>query len=143
MVGNPWAAAAALLLMFSLGMLLWNVRLQQSVRREGAVETVAVQPTDPASGVDGHLTYLEDRGVAILTVRDLPPLAPEQVYEVWLIGDDDAPVPAGVFDEPATDYAVAVDRRRFRALAITVEPGPLGSPSPTREPFVVAPLPTG
>ncbi len=137
--GNPWAVAAGLLLACSLGLLLWNLNLQQNPR-QGAVETVALQATDAAPGAAGHLTYLPDRGVAILSVRDLPPLAPGQVYEVWLIGDA-APVPAGVFAEPTTEYAVAVDPERYQALALTIEPGPLGSPGPTTAPFAQAPLP--
>ncbi len=136
---NPWAIAAVLLLACSLGLLLWNLNLRQDARPD-AVESVALQTTDAAPGASGDLTYLPDRRVAILTVRDLPPLPPEQVYQVWLIGDA-APVPSGVFAERTAEVAVAVDAERYQALALTIEPGPLGSPGPTTVPFAQAPLP--
>ena len=137
--GNPWAAAAGLLLACSLGLLLWNLDLRQD-RGPGALETVALQTTGAAPGASGDLTYLPDRQVAILSVRDLPPLAPGQVYQVWLLGGA-APEPSGVFAEPTAEFAVTVDRERYEALALTIEPGPLGSPAPTTAPFAQAPLP--
>ena len=136
---NPWAAAAGLLLACSLGLLLWNLNLRDDPG-PGAAKTVALQTTDAAPDAGGDLTYLADRRVAILSVRDLPPLAPGQVYQVWLIGGA-APEPAGAFAEPTAEFAVAVDRERYEALALTIEPGPLGSPDPTTAPFAQAPLP--
>ncbi len=40
----------------------------------------------------------------------------------------------------ADGFATVADISKFDALAITVEPGPLGSPAPTTKPFVIAPL---
>ena len=140
---SPWAAAAVVLLAVSLGMLLWNLRLQQTVQRQGRIETVALQTTGPAAGASGQLTYVADRQVAILSVRDLPPLAPGQVYEVWLLPAEGAPVPAGVFAAPTARHAMAVDRGDYQGVAITVEPGPFGSPGPTTAPLAQAPLPRG
>jgi len=140
-VGNPWAVAAALLLAATLGLLAWNLQLRGGEDPPERIETVALQPTDPNAAVDGDLTYLADRGVAILAVRELPPLAPGQVYQAWLIRDGETPVPAGAFDAPVADFAVAVDPERDQALALTIEPGPLGSPRPTGNPIAQAPLP--
>ena len=136
---TPWAAAAVVLLAVSLGLLGWNLRLQQDLGRREAVETFALRPSPAAPGASGRLTYLEDRRVLILAVRDLPPLAPGRVYEVWLIRDG-APAPAGVFAASTAEHAVVADPGRYEALAITVEPGPLGSPSPTGEPLAQVPL---
>ena len=137
---TPWAAAAVVLLAVSLGLLGWNLRLQQDLGRREAVETFALRPSAAAPGASGQLTYLEDRRVLILAVRDLPPLAPGQVYEVWLIRDG-APAPAGVFAASTAEHAVVADPGRYEALAITVEPGPLGSPGPTTAPVAQASLP--
>jgi hypothetical protein len=75
----------------------------------------------------------------MLDVRDLPPLEPDQVYEVWLIGAD-GPVPAGVFDQPTDQHAIVADRDLYDTLAITAEPGPLGTEAPTGEIVATAPL---
>ena len=75
----------------------------------------------------------------MLDVHDLPPLEPDQVYEVWLIGDE-GPVPAGTFDQPTDQHAVVADRSQYETLAITAEPGPLGTEAPTGEVVATAPL---
>ena len=135
---TPWAAAA-LLLAFSLGMLTWNVRLHQALGQQEVVETIALQPAEAAAGAAARLTYLEDRRVMIVSVRNLPPLSPGQVYQLWLLRDD-APVPAGIFAQPTAECAVAADPAEYQAVAITVEPGPWGSPSPSGAPLFRAPL---
>jgi hypothetical protein len=132
----PWAAAALLLL--SLGLLLWNLQLRQEMATS-VPETIALAPTDAAPGASGELHTLPDGETLILDVRDLPPLAPDQVYEVWLIGAE-GPVPAGVFDQSTDRHAIVADRGQFEAVAITAEPGPLGSEAPTGEIVVQAPL---
>lgn len=136
----PWVAAAALLLAVSLGLLAWNLQLRTDPGQPTEVETVALRPTDPDQAVDGDLTYLTDRGVAMLTVRDLPPLESGELYQVWLIGDGGDPEPVGTFDASSANFAVVVDRDRYQVLALTIEPGPLGSPQPTSDPIADAPL---
>lgn len=137
----PWAVAAALALLVSLGMLAWNIRLRDELDRQPAVETIALQPAAAAGGATGELTYLPDRQVLILRMRDLPTLAPDQVYEVWLLGDA-APRPVGVLAQADAAFAVAADIAHYEALALTVEPGPLGGTAPTSAPIVVAPFAT-
>ena len=44
-----------------------------------------------------------------------------------------APAPAGVFDQPTDQHAIVADRDRYDTLAITAEPGPLGTEAPTGE----------
>ena len=75
----------------------------------------------------------------MLDVRDLPPLKPDQVYEVWLIGAN-GPKPAGVFDQPTDQHAIVADRSQYDTLAITAEPGPLGTAAPTGEIVATASL---
>jgi hypothetical protein len=102
-------------------------------------ETIALAPTDAAPDASGEVTYLPQDKLLMLDVRDLPPLEPDQVYEVWLIGAE-GPVPAGTFDQPTDQHAVVADRDLYDTLAITAEPGPLGTEAPTGEIVATAPL---
>ena len=138
---TPWAAAAAILLLLSAGLLVWNLRLREQIQQATApvAETIALAPTDAAPGAGGEVTYLPQDDLFILDVRDLPPLKPDQVYEVWLIGAE-GPVPAGVFDQPTDQHAIVADRDRYDTLAITAEPGPLGTEAPTGEIVATATL---
>jgi anti-sigma-K factor RskA len=130
---TPWAAAAAILLLLSVGLLIWNLRLREQIATTPAVETIALAPTDAAPEARGEVTYFPQNDLFILDVRDLPPLHPDQVYEVWLIGADGVPAPAGVFDHPTDQHAVVAERPQYETLAITAEPGPLGTEAPTGE----------
>jgi hypothetical protein len=138
---TPWAAAAAVLLLLSAGLLVWNLRLREQIQEATApvAETIALAPTDAAPGARGQVTYRPQDGLFMLDVRDLPPLEPDQVYEVWLIGAE-GPVPAGVFDQPTDQHAVVADRNLYDTLAITAESGPLGTEAPTGEIVATAPL---
>ena len=75
----------------------------------------------------------------LLDVKDLPPLPEGYVYEVWLIGDGN-PVPAGVFANATAQHAIAADRSQFNTLAITMEPGPMGTEAPTSDVYATASL---
>lgn len=137
---SPWAAAAAILLLLSAGLLVWNLRLREQLATTPVPETIALAPTDEAPDASGEVTYLPQSQIFFLDVRDLPPLAADQVYEVWLIGGDGVPAPAGVFDQPTDQHAIVADRDQFDTLAITAEPGPLGTEAPTGEIVATAPL---
>ena len=137
---TPWAAAAAILLLLSAGLLVWNLRLREQIATAPVAETIALAPTDAAPEARGEVTYLAQDDLFILDVRDLPPLEANQVYEVWLIGDDGVPAPAGVFDQPTDQHAIVADRDRYDTLAITAEPGPLGTDAPTGEIVATATL---
>ncbi len=136
---TPWAAAAAILLLLSAGLLVWNLRLQEQISTAPVAETIALAPTDVAPEARGEVTYLPRDELFMLEVRDLPPLEPGQVYEVWLIGEE-GPVPAGVFDQPTDQHAIVADRDRYETLAITAEPGPLGTEAPTGDIVATASL---
>jgi anti-sigma-K factor RskA len=137
---TPWAAAAAILLLLSAGLLVWNLRLREQIATAPVAETIALAPTDVAPEARGEVTYLPQDDLFMLEVRDLPPLEPDQVYEVWLIGEDGVPAPAGVFDQPTDQHAIVADRDRYETLAITAEPGPLGTEAPTGEIVATASL---
>jgi anti-sigma-K factor RskA len=137
---TPWAAAAAILLLLSAGLLVWNLRLREQIATAPVAETVALAPTDAAPGASGEVRYDPTTNLLLLEVRDLPSLAEGQVYEVWLIGADGRPRPAGVFDQPTDQHAIVADRDRYDTLAITAEPGPLGTEAPTGEIVATASL---
>lgn len=136
---TPWAAAAAALLLITAGLLFWNVQLRGQLAATPVTQTIALAPTDAAPGASGEVRYLPGDQLFYVDVRDLPPLAEGQVYEVWLIGGD-GPVPAGVFDRSTDQHAIVADRSQYDTLAITAEPGPLGTEAPTGEIVATAPL---
>jgi anti-sigma-K factor RskA len=133
-------AAAAILLLLSAGLLVWNLRLREQILGTPVAETIALAPTDAAPNASGQVMYLADEDLFIVDVRDLPDLEANHVYEVWLIGEDGAPAPAGVFDHPTDQHAIVADRDRYDTLAITAEPGPLGTEAPTGEIVATASL---
>jgi anti-sigma-K factor RskA len=121
-------------------MLAWNLRLQEQIVTTPTPETIALVPGDAAPDASGEVTYLPEDNLLLLDVRDLPALEPGQVYEVWLIGEEGVPAPAGIFDQSTDRHAIVVDRSQFDTLAITAEPGPLGTAAPTGEIVATAPL---
>lgn len=91
---------------------------------------VTVANTDDAFGVTGALRYEKGSNVAILQVKNLPPITDEQTYQVWIV-DEYGPVSGGkqvlpnetnyvrlVLEKPVDDYV------RF---GMTIEPAS-GSP---------------
>ena len=130
----PWAVAAAFLL-FGLGMLGWNISLRQSNNQQ----IIALQAAPGVTGASGELIYLKDQQVIIVKPSSLPPLAAGQVYELWLIQGETA-VPSGVFGANDRQIAVAANLSQYQALAITIENGPLGKPTPQGQKIVVTPL---
>lgn len=137
---TPWAAAAAALLLLTLGLLFWNLQLQSEIASVPAPDIVALEP-DPnlAPGASGEVHYSPQQQLFLVDVRDLPALPEGYVYEVWLINDEGAS-PAGVFDQSTDQHAIVADRSQYNLLAITVEPGPLGTESATGEIVATAPL---
>ena len=157
-----YAAAAVLLLAFSLGLLAWNLDMQGQVRqarneRDQSQSTLALTQRElqeaqaalaqtrfqlastGGQGASGEIVYLAARQQAVIVVNGLPALAPDQVYQLWLIGDG-APQPSNVFLTPTT--AVQANLTQFTVAAITIEPGPTGSATPTTNPLVTASLRT-
>jgi anti-sigma-K factor RskA len=136
---SAWATATAALLLICIGLLAWNMQLRNEIATTPQVQTMALAPTDMAPDAEGEVKYMPQEGVLLLNVRDLPPLPEGYVYEVWLIGDGN-PVPAGVFDNPTAQHAIAMDRSQFHTLAVTMEPGPMGTEVPTSELYATASL---
>jgi anti-sigma-K factor RskA len=134
----PWAAAAALLVV-SLGLLGWNLSLRDSDEPE--TRTIALAAASGEITASGEATYLEEDGVLLLSVEDMPELGPNQVYQVWLI-DEGVPVSAGVMQPVETDFAVSANPDDYDVVAITAEQGPVGVAAPTTEPVLTGALQT-
>jgi anti-sigma-K factor RskA len=136
---SVWAAATAALLLISLGLLYWNVQLRSQISALPPVETMTLAATDMAPDAHGEVKYMPREGVLMVDVRDLPPLPEGYVYEVWLMRDGE-PVPAGVFATATAQHAVVADPAQLTTLAITMEPGPMGTETPTGDIYATASL---
>lgn len=129
-----WAVAACFLLM-SLALLTWNLELRSQLRSR----TI---PIVLANGERiGTARYLSHDQVVVLVIDKLPVPPPGQVYQVWLL-QKQQPVPMATFASSSARIAIAADPSLAPSIAITLEPGPLGSPQPTTQPLVVIDLTT-
>jgi anti-sigma-K factor RskA len=87
-------------------------------------------------GVTGALLLNEDRDAAILIAWDLPSLAEDQIYQIWLIEPNGHRISAGLFhpkeDQAYTTQLVSSKQgfSRFTGIGVTVEPAG-GSDQPT------------
>lgn len=141
-----YALAAVLLLAVGLGLLAWNLTLQRSlqqarVERDQARNALDVTLWQLAAAqsnqqITGEVVYLRDRQQAVVVVNGLPALQANQVYEVWLVKEGSAPEPQTVFLTSTT--AIQANLDRYQKLAITIEPGPRGSTTPTSPILAVA-----
>jgi anti-sigma-K factor RskA len=73
---------------------------------------------------------------------NLPSIASDKTFEMWVIPTSGNPIPAGTFRSAADATAVYVRPgpvANAAAIAVTVEPDG-GSPQPTTTPFIVSKL---
>jgi anti-sigma-K factor RskA len=89
------------------------------------------------AGVQVSAVYLRRDGLTVVDFKDMPPTQPSQVYELWLITADGRALPAGVFVPDSNGSKLVLitqDLKGASELAVTIEPGPNGSPLPTQQP---------
>jgi anti-sigma-K factor RskA len=110
-----------------------ETRENQLASLAGATQLVALGGTEAAPEASGTL-YVRD-GEGTLVLSNLEPLSAEQIYQLWLIPADGAPIPAGLLDhagEPLAtitlDLPATLDG--IAAVGISIEP-PGGSSAPT------------
>jgi hypothetical protein len=132
---SGWVAAAAVLV-FSLGIQLWprpqpmEAMIGSAVAQGGKVARIeAVQAGYYASVV------VPRSGDAWLVAGKLPALAPGQVYQVWGISGQSV-ASMGVMPANAPMCKLEGEMSGPMTIAITVEPGPNGSPAPSGQPFL-------
>ena len=107
---------------------------QQSSRVQP--EQYELTATDVAPGAQGVIEVTANGRDASLTVSGLPPLSPEEQYQLWLIVDGQRASGAvfSVADDGTATMPVDSERplAEFGAFGITIEPAG-GSPGPTGE----------
>lgn len=99
--------------------------------------------TDVAAGAHATVLCNPDREVGFILAEGLPPLPPEQVYQVWLVSGDQR-VSGGLMQPDALGrgwlaFRAPVPLKEFDAVGITPEPAG-GSPGPTSPPVIRGPL---
>jgi len=138
---------AAVLAVVALGS--WNLQLRSEADALSAYREGVLQVLDLAAAPGGQLAVLADpdhrttaSGIAgvgsdgrvAVVMRDLEPTAGTQVYEVWLVGADGAPLPIGGFAVGTAGTAAftttATGTAEGVVVALTLEPGP-GATTPT------------
>ncbi|HEY7096493.1 MAG TPA: anti-sigma factor [Terriglobales bacterium] len=89
----------------------------------------------------GKAIYVRERANLIFLASNMPQLPAQKAYELWIIPQAGAPIPAGVFKPDVHGSATVVNPPipsgvQAKAFAITVEPE-AGSPAPTSEPIML------
>ncbi|MBJ7290854.1 anti-sigma factor [Williamsia sp.] len=94
------------------------------------------------TGIPGTVVVASSRSMdrAVVLLDDAPHPPQDRAYQLWLIGNDHAPRPAGLVDAAATTKAIVVtDLAGSRTVGMTVEPA-TGSPQPTGEVVAAVPI---
>lgn len=133
-----WAAAAVAALALIVGLVVGSFVLDDEP--DGGDLTLEPIAFESATA-DGEIAYMVEPNVIHFVMDELPELGADEVYQVWLI-EGDVAQSAGTFF-PDGEFAVAGNPANFDALAVTIEPGPIGSDGPSTEPFLEAELGQG
>ncbi|MFN8499403.1 MAG: anti-sigma factor [Anaerolineae bacterium] len=134
----PWLAAAAMFLLAVVTgaralMLQGDVTdLQMALT---TTRTVPMQNSTGAPRAQGRFYLAPDSHRGVLVVADMPPLAPERDYQLWLIRPDGARESGGTFRVDSGGYGTLLVQapqpmRQYTGVGVTAEPAG-GSPSPT------------
>ena len=140
-----WSKLAAVLAVVLIGSLIaWNISLRgdEGSDRGRVVGQFAATADAPSPSLGGEVRYLKDENLLVLKMHDLPALSGNEVYQLWLVrGDAVSPsvtFQAGPSAGDSTLVAVVSDPANLDALAITREPGPIGSVSATTPIILIA-----
>jgi anti-sigma-K factor RskA len=139
------AAAAAVVIAVGGGVVA--TRLLTDEPAPTAEQVLAADDVRTSSGaIEGGGTatvvYSKDADAGVLVMNNVTPPTEGTVYQMWLVGRDNAMTPAGTMDATAvapSTTAVLNGISGATALAFTVEP-PGGSTQPTGQPFAQLPL---
>lgn len=136
--------AAAAILLVVVGVLLIQARgpepeleLARTYERLSAAEGAsryAIVPGEVDDAVTGDLVVAPDEGEAVIRVAELPPLAEDQIFQLWLIDREGNRISGGLFREQtreATYVRVPLEQPldAYQAFGVSLEPE-AGSPFP-------------
>ena len=89
----------------------------------------------------GKAIYSRRTGTLVFLANNMPKLAPQKTYELWLIPQNGAPIAAGLFKPDTRGSATVIEPPlpqgvQAKTFAITVEPEQ-GSSAPTAKPIMI------
>jgi anti-sigma-K factor RskA len=130
-----------------VGLVGWNLLLQGELNAAKSFDESVAAVLDAAAkpgaltavltadgGTGSGIAAVSATGEVTMAMRDLAPTTGDTVYETWVIGGDNVPVPLGSFKVgnagTASFEAAGVPPANGIVLALTLEPGP-GAQTPT------------
>lgn len=117
-------------------------QLRSAVQMLSRPDTRTVEFGKTESVPHGRVLVNGNGGV-VFVGSQLPQIASDRTFELWLIPATGAPQPAGLFRPIASGESVDVSSARAqastKAVAVTIEPRQ-GSSAPTTKPFLIVPL---
>ncbi|MGB3330730.1 MAG: anti-sigma factor, partial [Thermomicrobiales bacterium] len=132
------ALAAVMLVALLAGAGFTGYQMAERNRPADAMMTIGVDFMTPMpENTTAKLEYDPKTGLLMLSTTNMPAAPENHVYQVWLIG---AHGPESVGMMGSSGFATMMEAKGYTQLAVTVEPGPNGSPGPTTDPIVVASL---
>lgn len=144
-----WGRLAAALALVLIGALLtWAIALRGD---DDTTEPLVLgqfsltDAADPSLATGGDVSYIEDENIMRLDLHDLPDLNEGEVFQLWVVTDDGTVLPSVVFGkgtDTVTSVAMVANPVGVDALALTREPGPIGSVSATTPIFAIADIDT-
>lgn len=119
---RPWPVVAVVASLAAL-LLGWNIALQAGSNGSDDVTTLSIAGTADAPGVTGRIVYVPGEDTAVVRLRRLPQLDPDDAYQLWVIRDG-VPRSAGLFEStgPSEAQTVATGLEGADALAVTAQP---------------------
>jgi len=110
-------------------------RIEQTLNASDAVRVTVLPVNYKTPPPEGRAIYSPQRGGLVFVASNLNPLPPQKAYELWLIPNQGAPIPAGTFKPDAHGAATVINPPlptgiEAKAFAITIEPEQ-GSTTPT------------
>ena len=144
-----WAAVAAAAVVVAVALGAWNIQLRNDMIALEAYRANVVKILDAAAKPGAQLAVLADPksaagptglaavgadGSVAIVMRNLTPTSGSQVYEAWLIGADQVPVPIGGFQVGGSGTASLITSHAPLGegviVALTLEPQE-GATAPT------------
>jgi anti-sigma-K factor RskA len=112
------------------GLLVSNIFLLSALQNQQIYDLE--QASRAAAGTKGKVVHFKDSNEAVLVANNLPDPPEDKTYEIWIIKDD-TPIPSGLFKPQGGQAAAPITSSidKADAVAVTDEPAPQGSPTPT------------